>query len=150
MRVYITAAAGEVAMKPKAEPPQPQQQQQAAARRGCRSAVVTGLLAGVLFLRAALLAVEAGASLCPSATGKAVTSHLTVAVRLPRTVLVGTSSLLLLLLLLPIPMRNPTCHGARAGCLDWRAGLGRWLYGGGGGDAMEVSESDSDPPGSLR
>jgi hypothetical protein len=30
-----------------------------------------------------------------------------------------------------------------AGCLDWRAGLGRWLYGGGGGggDAMEVSVS---------
>ncbi|RCV27171.1 hypothetical protein SETIT_5G303500v2 [Setaria italica] len=90
MRVYITAtaAADDVVMKPKA--PQPQQQ---AARRGCRSAIVTGLLAGVLLFRAALLAVEAGASLCPSATG----------------------------------------------CLDWRAGLGRWLYGGGGGggDAME-------------
>jgi hypothetical protein len=27
-----------------------------------------------------------------------------------------------------------------SGCLDWRAGLGRWLYGGGdGGDATEVS-----------
>ncbi|RLN22405.1 putative galacturonosyltransferase 15 isoform X2 [Panicum miliaceum] len=89
MRVYITAAADDAVMKPKAAP-QPQQQQQAA-RRGCRSAVVTGLLAGVLLFRAALLAVEAGASLCPSATG----------------------------------------------CLDWRAGLGRWLYGGGGGDAME-------------
>ena len=61
MRVYITAAADEVAMKPKAEPPQPQQQQQAAARRGCRSAVVTGLLAGVLFLRAALLAAPTAA-----------------------------------------------------------------------------------------
>ncbi|XP_062206740.1 probable galacturonosyltransferase 15 [Phragmites australis] len=85
MRVYITAAADDV-MKPKA--PQPQQQ---AARRGCRSAVVTGLLAGVLLFRAALLAIEAGASLCPSSTG----------------------------------------------CLDWRAGLGDWLYGGGGGDATE-------------
>ncbi|CAO2166252.1 unnamed protein product [Urochloa humidicola] len=93
MRVYITAAADDdVVMKPNKPPPQPPQQQQAAARRGCRSAVVTGLLAGVLLFRAALLAVEAGASLCPSA----------------------------------------------AGCLDWRAGLGRWLYGGGGGDdAME-------------
>jgi len=96
VRVYITAAADEVAMKPKAEPPQPQQQQQAAARRGCRSAVVTGLLAGVLFLRAALLAVEAGASLCPSATGKAVTSHFAVAVPVPRTVPVGPGRMLLL------------------------------------------------------
>ncbi|XP_062220133.1 probable galacturonosyltransferase 15 isoform X2 [Phragmites australis] len=86
MRVYITAAADDV-MKPKAPPPQQQQQQ--AARRGCRSVVVTGLLAGVLLFRAALLAIEAGASLCPSSTG----------------------------------------------CLDWRAGLGDWLYG--GGDAME-------------
>ncbi|PUZ54965.1 hypothetical protein GQ55_5G174300 [Panicum hallii var. hallii] len=94
MRVYITAAAAaagadDAVMKPKATP-QPHQQQQAA-RRGCRSTVVTGLLAGVLLFRAALLAVEAGASLCPPATG----------------------------------------------CLDWRAGLGRWLYGGSGGDAME-------------
>lgn len=70
MRVYITAAdAGDVVMKAKAPPAQKQQQQQAA-RRGWRSAVVTGLLAGVLLFRAALLAVEAGASLCPSAAGK--------------------------------------------------------------------------------
>ncbi|CAO2171312.1 unnamed protein product [Urochloa humidicola] len=76
MRVYITAAADDdVVMKPNKPPPQ----QQAAARRGCRSAVVTGLLAGVLLFRAALLAVEAGASLCPSAAGKvATTSHFTV------------------------------------------------------------------------
>jgi hypothetical protein len=82
MRVYITAAAAaagadDAVMKPKATP-QPHQQQQAA-RRGCRSTVVTGLLAGVLLFRAALLAVEAGASLCPPATGKAITSHFTVA-----------------------------------------------------------------------
>ncbi|VAH63751.1 unnamed protein product [Triticum turgidum subsp. durum] len=84
MRLYITAAAGDDdATKPKA----PQLQ---AARRGYRSVVVTGLLAGVLLFRAALLAIETGASLCPSATG----------------------------------------------CSDWRAGLGRWLYGG-GGDATE-------------
>ncbi|CAO2194569.1 unnamed protein product [Urochloa humidicola] len=99
MRVYITATAAaddDVVMKPKAAAlPQPHQQ---AARRGCRSAVVTGLLAGVLLFRAALLAVEAGASLCPSTTG----------------------------------------------CLDWRAGLGRWLYGG-GGDATEVSPSPTCP-----
>jgi hypothetical protein len=69
MRLYITATADDVVMKPKAPPP-PQQQHQQAARRGCRSAVVTGLLAGVLLFRAALLAVEAGASLCPSATGQ--------------------------------------------------------------------------------
>ncbi|XP_066306923.1 uncharacterized protein [Miscanthus floridulus] len=90
MRVYITATAtatagADDATKPKAAQPQPQQQQ--AARRGCRSAAVTGLLAGLLLFRAALLAIEAGASLCPSTTG----------------------------------------------CLDWRAGLGRWLY----GDATE-------------
>ncbi|CAL4954770.1 unnamed protein product [Urochloa decumbens] len=94
MRVYITATAAaaddDVVMKPMPKVPQPPQQQQQAARRGCRSAVVTGLLAGVLLFRAALLAVEAGASLCPSSA---------------------------------------------TGCLDWRAGLGRWLYG--GGDAME-------------
>ncbi|KAF0920229.1 hypothetical protein E2562_034037 [Oryza meyeriana var. granulata] len=86
MKVYITSAApaaGE-ATKAKAAPQQP------ASRRGCRSAIVTGLLAGVLLFRAALLAIEAGASLCPSATG----------------------------------------------CLDWRAGLGDWLYGG-SGDAVE-------------
>uniref|UniRef100_A0A0D9V567 Hexosyltransferase n=1 Tax=Leersia perrieri TaxID=77586 RepID=A0A0D9V567_9ORYZ len=91
MKVYITSAppaAGE-ATKLKALPPPHQQQQ--AARRGCRSAVVTGILAGLLLFRAALLAIEAGASLCPSATG----------------------------------------------CLDWRAGLGDWLYGGSGSDAME-------------
>ncbi|KAK3161824.1 hypothetical protein QOZ80_1BG0082000 [Eleusine coracana subsp. coracana] len=97
MRVYITATAkadaDDVVMKPtKAPPPPQQQQQQHSARRGCRAAVVTGLLAGVLVFRAALLAVETGASLCPSSTG----------------------------------------------CLDWRAGLGAWLHGGGGGgDAME-------------
>ncbi|KAL6845081.1 hypothetical protein ACP4OV_024576 [Aristida adscensionis] len=72
MRVYITATAAaasdDVVVKPKQAPPPPQQQQQAA-RRGCRSAVVTGLLAGVLLFRAALLAIEAGASLCPSSTG---------------------------------------------------------------------------------
>ena len=96
MRVYITAGADDDAvMKPKAAAPQPQQQQ-AAARRGCRSAVVTGLLAGVLLFRAALLAVEAGASLCPSATGKAVTSHFAVAVPVPRTVPVGPGRMLLL------------------------------------------------------
>lgn len=92
MRVYITATAtaGEGdATKPKAPPPHQQQQQQA--RRGCRSAAATGLLAGLLLFRAALLAIEAGASLCPSTA---------------------------------------------AGCLDWRAGLGRWLYGD-GGDATE-------------
>ncbi|KAM3332357.1 hypothetical protein ACQJBY_027897 [Aegilops geniculata] len=85
MRLYITAAAAadNDVTKPKA----PQLQ---AARRGYRSVVVTGLLAGVLLFRAALLAIETGASLCPSATG----------------------------------------------CSDWRAGLGRWLYGG-GGDATE-------------
>ncbi|XP_040383481.1 probable galacturonosyltransferase 15 isoform X1 [Oryza brachyantha] len=88
MKVYITSAAAEAgeATKAKAVP----HQQQQAARRGCRSAVVTGFLAGVLLFRAALLAIEASASLCPSATG----------------------------------------------CLDWRAGLGDWLYGG-SGDAME-------------
>ncbi|KAL6615985.1 hypothetical protein ACP70R_038255 [Stipagrostis hirtigluma subsp. patula] len=93
MRVYITAtAAADDVLKPKQAPsPPPPPQQQQAARRGCRSAVVTGLLAGVLLFRAALLAIEAGASLCPSSTG----------------------------------------------CLGWRAGLGDWLYGGGGGDAME-------------
>lgn len=96
MKVYITSAAplaGE-ATKAMASPPSPppHQHQQAATRRGCRSAVVTGLLAGVLLFRAALLTIEAGASLCPSTTG----------------------------------------------CLDWRAGLGDWLYGG-SGDAMEVS-----------
>uniref|UniRef100_A0A0E0N1Y3 Hexosyltransferase n=1 Tax=Oryza rufipogon TaxID=4529 RepID=A0A0E0N1Y3_ORYRU len=94
MKVYITSAAplaGE-ATKAMASPPSPppHQHQQAATRRGCRSAVVTGLLAGVLLFRAALLTIEAGASLCPSTTG----------------------------------------------CLDWRAGLGDWLYGG-SGDAME-------------
>uniref|UniRef100_A0A453FGY6 Uncharacterized protein n=1 Tax=Aegilops tauschii subsp. strangulata TaxID=200361 RepID=A0A453FGY6_AEGTS len=90
MRLYITAAAADDdATKPKA----PQQLQ--AARRGYRSVVVTGLLAGVLLFRAALLAIETGASLCPSATG----------------------------------------------CSDWSAGLGRWLYGG-GGDATEVSPAD--------
>ncbi|CAD6236969.1 unnamed protein product [Miscanthus lutarioriparius] len=93
MRVYITATAtatagADDATKPKVAQPQPQKQQ--AARRGCRSAAVTGLLAGLLLFRAALLAIEAGASLCPSTTG----------------------------------------------CLDWRAGLGRWLYGD-GGDATE-------------
>ncbi|GJM93261.1 hypothetical protein PR202_ga09806 [Eleusine coracana subsp. coracana] len=94
MRVYITATApadaDDVAMKPTKAPPPPPQQH--SARRGCRAAVVTGLLAGVLVFRAALLAVETGASLCPSYSG----------------------------------------------CLDWRAGLGAWLHGG-GGDAMEVS-----------
>ncbi|KAK3165323.1 hypothetical protein QOZ80_1AG0031790 [Eleusine coracana subsp. coracana] len=92
MRVYITATApadaDDVAMKPTKAPPPPPQQH--SARRGCRAAVVTGLLAGVLVFRAALLAVETGASLCPSYSG----------------------------------------------CLDWRAGLGAWLHGG-GGDAME-------------
>ncbi|CAD6340673.1 unnamed protein product, partial [Miscanthus lutarioriparius] len=93
MRVYITATAtatagADDATKPKVAQPQPQKQQ--AARRGCRSAAITGLLAGLLLFRAALLAIEAGASLCPSTTG----------------------------------------------CLDWRAGLGRWLYGD-GGDATE-------------
>ncbi|WVZ68972.1 hypothetical protein U9M48_017843 [Paspalum notatum var. saurae] len=101
MRVYITAAAAAAAAgdddddgvaKPKASQQQPPQQ---ASRRGCRSALATGLLAGLLLFRAALLAIEAGASLCP-----------------------------------------PT-----AVCLDWRAGLGRWLYGDGGAgagvDAME-------------
>lgn len=72
MRVYITATAtaGEGdATKPKAPPPHQQQQQQA--RRGCRSAAATGLLAGLLLFRGALLAIEAGASLCPStAAGK--------------------------------------------------------------------------------
>ena len=71
MRVYITATAtagADDATKPKAAQPQPQQQQ--AARRGCRSSAVTGLLAGLLLFRAALLAIEAGASLCPSTTGK--------------------------------------------------------------------------------
>lgn len=74
MRVYITATAtatagdGDATTKPKA--PQPRTQQQQAARRGCRSAAVTGLLAGLLLFRAALLAIEAGASLCPSTTGK--------------------------------------------------------------------------------
>ncbi|KAJ1285215.1 hypothetical protein BS78_03G262800 [Paspalum vaginatum] len=103
MRVYITAAAaaaaagagddGDDVTKPKAS----QHPQQQAARRGCRSALVTGLLAGLLLFRAALLAIEAGASLCP-----------------------------------------PT-----AVCLDWRAGLGRWLYGGGGGgDVMELLKMD--------
>jgi galacturonosyltransferase 12/13/14/15 len=69
MRVYITATApaADDAMKPKGAPP-PQQQ---AARRGCRAAIVTGLLAGVLIFRAALLGVETGAaSLCSSSTGK--------------------------------------------------------------------------------
>ncbi|XP_047061009.1 probable galacturonosyltransferase 15 [Lolium rigidum] len=70
MRLYITAAAavaddGGLTKPNKA----PQQAQAQAARRGCRSAVVTGLLAGLLLFRAALLAVETGASLCPSATG---------------------------------------------------------------------------------
>lgn len=74
MKVYITSAAplaGE-ATKAMASPPSPppHQHQQAATRRGCRSAVVTGLLAGVLLFRAALLTIEAGASLCPSTTGK--------------------------------------------------------------------------------
>jgi len=32
-----------------------------------------------------------------------------------------------------------------SGCLDWRAGLGRWLYGD-GGDATEVSVSPTLPP----
>lgn len=70
MRLYITAAAeadDDGLSKPKAPPP-PQQQLQVA-RRGYRSIVVTGLLAGLLLFRAALLAVETGASLCPSATG---------------------------------------------------------------------------------
>lgn len=66
MRLYITAsAADDDVTKPKA----PQQQQLQAARRSYRSVVVTGLLAGVLLFRAALLAIETGASLCPSATG---------------------------------------------------------------------------------
>lgn len=96
MRVYITATAAAGAddgTKPKSAP---QQQQQPALRRGCcRSGLVTGLLAGLLLFRVALLAIEAGAALCP-----------------------------------------PT-----AVCVDWRAGLGRWLYGDAGGsggdDAME-------------
>uniref|UniRef100_A0ACD5VUE8 Uncharacterized protein n=1 Tax=Avena sativa TaxID=4498 RepID=A0ACD5VUE8_AVESA len=68
MRLYITAAAADECLtKPKA--PQKQQQQLQVARRGYRSAVVTGLLAGLLLFRAALLAVETGASLCPPATG---------------------------------------------------------------------------------
>jgi galacturonosyltransferase 12/13/14/15 len=65
MRVYITATApaADDAMKPKGAPQ--------AARRGCRAAIVTGLLAGVLIFRAALLGVETGAaSLCSSSTGK--------------------------------------------------------------------------------
>jgi hypothetical protein len=66
MRLYITAAA--VADDGLTKPPQQQQQMQVA-RRGCRSTVVTGLLAGLLLFRAALLAVETGASLCPPATG---------------------------------------------------------------------------------
>ncbi|KAM0910889.1 hypothetical protein ACQ4PT_013859 [Festuca glaucescens] len=61
MRLYITAAAG--LTKPNKAP------QMQAARRGCRSVVLTGLLAGLLLFRAALLAVETGASLCPSAVG---------------------------------------------------------------------------------
>jgi galacturonosyltransferase 12/13/14/15 len=64
MRVYITAtaSAADDVMKPKG----PQKQ---AARRGCRAAVVTGLLAGLLIFRAALLGVETGAaSLCSSST----------------------------------------------------------------------------------
>ncbi|KAJ1285214.1 hypothetical protein BS78_03G262800 [Paspalum vaginatum] len=75
MRVYITAAAaaaaagagddGDDVTKPKAS----QHPQQQAARRGCRSALVTGLLAGLLLFRAALLAIEAGASLCPPTAG---------------------------------------------------------------------------------
>uniref|UniRef100_A0ACD5VKI4 Uncharacterized protein n=1 Tax=Avena sativa TaxID=4498 RepID=A0ACD5VKI4_AVESA len=71
MRLYITAAAeaaDECLTKPK-QAPQKQQQQLQVARRGYRSAVVTGLLAGLLLFRAALLAVETGASLCPPATG---------------------------------------------------------------------------------
>jgi hypothetical protein len=62
MRLYITAAA--VADDGLTKP-----QAQVVARRGCRSTVVTGLLAGLLLFRAALLAVETGASLCPPATG---------------------------------------------------------------------------------
>uniref|UniRef100_A0ACD5W2V1 Uncharacterized protein n=2 Tax=Avena sativa TaxID=4498 RepID=A0ACD5W2V1_AVESA len=73
MRLYITAAAeaaDECLTKPKQAPQKQQQQQQLqVARRGYRSAVVTGLLAGLLLFRAALLAVETGASLCPPATG---------------------------------------------------------------------------------
>jgi hypothetical protein len=65
MRVCMMTATAPVAdddvMKPKA------------ARRGCRAPVVTGLLAGVLVFRAALLAVETGASLCSSSTGTRLT-----------------------------------------------------------------------------
>jgi hypothetical protein len=65
MRLYITAAAA-VAEDGLTKP---QQLQTQVARRGCRSTVVTALLAGLLLFRAALLAVETGASLCPPATG---------------------------------------------------------------------------------
>jgi hypothetical protein len=68
MRVYITATAATAGADDATQPKAAQPQQ--AARRGCRSAAVTGLLAGLLLFRAALLAIEAGASLCPSTTGK--------------------------------------------------------------------------------
>jgi hypothetical protein len=65
MRLYITAAAAVADDGGLTKPNKAPQQ----ARRGCRSVVVTGLLAGLLLFRAALLAVETGASLCPSAAG---------------------------------------------------------------------------------
>ncbi|CAM0882501.1 unnamed protein product [Alopecurus aequalis] len=67
MRLYITAAA--VADDGVKAPQKQQHQQLQVARRGYRSIVVTGLLAGLLLFRAALLAIETGASLCPSTTG---------------------------------------------------------------------------------